>query len=74
MTIQRTAGPLGKTLGFAGTIGKLRFAFNAGWYALVLNWRGSWYIQLSCDPWMVDWYRTGTDGGYWPKRESSHAR
>ena len=67
MKITRTAGPLGRLFGFGAEIGRLRVAFNAGWYVVSLNWRGSWYVQLSRDPWMVDWYRTGTDGGYWPK-------
>lgn len=59
MTLQRTAGPLGRALGFALTIGKLSVSFNAGWYVLFLNWRGSWYLNLSTAPIRVDWYVAG---------------
>lgn len=67
MKLHRTAGPLGRLFGFTAEIGKLRFSFNAGWYALVLNWQGSWYVDLAVTPWQLGWYRKGSESGSWPK-------
>lgn len=69
MKTMRTGGPLGRAFGFTLDCGRLHFAFNAGWYAVAIVWRGAGFIQVSCDPWQVDWYRSSTDdGGYWPKQ------
>ncbi len=69
MKFQRTAGPLGRAFGFTMDAGRLHFAFNAGWYALVLNWRGLGYIHVT-RPFQVSWYRAGAGdiGGSWPYR------
>lgn len=59
MTFTRTAGPLGRRFGFSLELRKLYISFNAGWYVFFLNWRGSWYVHLSPDPWQIQWYRKG---------------
>lgn len=57
--IQRTAGPLGRWFGFYLELGRLSFSLNAGWYVLLINWRGFGYIHLTTDPWQVETYRKG---------------
>lgn len=59
MTIQRTAGPLGRGFGFAITVGRLAFSINAGWYVIALRWRGLGYAQFALDPIQFDVYVAG---------------